>query len=185
MNTPTCDWCAGSGFVPDEIGSGVEGCPSCLQTGMGEVRIVLPSTRSHKFRAVVFDPARSRMVVTRGRKETAYRVEELPTAAGFDGRGFAVTREDGGGVYHTFVARNGQDNACTCAGSSYEASARANRRAYFEGRPHCQTEGCCHLDSALALLHAGWLDAEVPAELVGHVDPVRCPFETGGDDVTE
>ena len=83
------------------------------------------------------------LTIAQGRstKDVAtYRVEEVD-ANGADGRAFLLTRTGEELAYVVFLARNGQDDGCTCLGFHYG-----------KGRP------CKHVAAMKELLHAGDLD---------------------------
>lgn len=155
-----CDWCSGSGVEPlDE--SGVR-CLACDGAGFPPASGDLGPTRSHrKGRPFTYSPSRRRLVVTRGRAETAYTLTEIPVdRRGFDGRAWEVVREDTGEVRYAYVSRADDSHDCSCEGESYKAAERANGRAAADGRELVPTAGCVHLDACLVLSKAGWLDLD-------------------------
>jgi hypothetical protein len=161
-----CGLCEGEGIRTDDD-FGEMPCPGCDGTGAGgwlpPCEFLLPRTRTHKHRHVRFDPNAGRLRLTRGRTVTDYVVMEFPTGGGF-GRGFALEkqsdpRSDGvKAVYQLQCGTGGTAPSCDCAGDAYAASAKANGRAYDEGREVFPTLGCIHLDSVTALVRAGWFD---------------------------
>lgn len=82
------------------------------------------------------------------REVSNFRVEEIPTGNGFDGRGFLLHRSaaaiategsDADKYYGTFISRNGQDDHCSCRG--------------------CQAHGHCkHLTVLRQLVEGGHID---------------------------
>lgn len=92
------------------------------------------------------------LLIRKHKHEFRYTMTEIP--CGFDGRAFTLSRDTDGQVYCVFVARNGQDSNCDCAGF-----------AITSGDP---TGGRCkHLDAVRHLIGAGQLDhpeADQPGE---------------------
>jgi len=83
------------------------------------------------------------LLIRKGRSESVYDLAEFP--CGFDGRAFALIPDAGDDLYHVFVARNGQDSTCSCAGFTYTSDQPTGGR-------------CKHLDSIKALVDCGLLD---------------------------
>ena len=83
------------------------------------------------------------LLIRKGRSESVYDLAEFP--CGFDGRAFALIPDAGDDLYHVFVARNGQDSTCSCAGFTYTSDQPTGGR-------------CKHLDAVLHLLHEWQLD---------------------------
>jgi hypothetical protein len=113
---------------------------------------VLPATRSCKHRAVSWCPDHSELTIT-AKKVQRYTLREFRPDRGYGpGRAFKLTKGDGT-TYHLFVGPDG--SSCDCAGCSYEASGKADRR---HGDGGFGTKGCSHLDATECLLRNGWLD---------------------------
>jgi hypothetical protein len=100
--------------------------------------------------AIEFDPPT--LLIRKHKHEFKYTLAEFP--CGFDGRAFALTRDTDGQVYNVFVARNGQDSSCDCAGYSFTSNDPGGGR-------------CKHLGAIRHLMDAGRLDhpeADRPGE---------------------
>ena len=148
-----CFWCDGCCLEPDEDAGEIP-CLACSGSGVNTCEFVLLRSRTHKHRAIRFDPATSRLEVTQGRKVQWYTVVEFAGDPEY-GRAFALAKADGT-VYQLRCGSAGVD--CSCAGETYLASAKANQRAWEAGEAVYPTYGCCHLDALVPLLNAGWLD---------------------------
>jgi hypothetical protein len=70
--------------------------------------------------AIEYDPNGGVLLIRKGKCECLYTLAEFPT--GWDGRAFVVTRDADGEEYNVFVARNGQDSTCDCAGHTYTSN---------------------------------------------------------------
>jgi hypothetical protein len=91
--------------------------------------------------AIEYDPPT--LLIRKHEYEFLYTLAEIP--CGFNGRAFALTRDADGQVYSVFVARNGQDSTCDCAGFSVTSGEPTGGR-------------CKHLVAIRHLMDAGRLD---------------------------
>ena len=92
------------------------------------------------------------LLIRKAKRECLYAVAEFP--CGFDGRAFSLTRDTDGEVYNVFLARNGQDSTCDCAGFTYTSNEPTGGR-------------CKHLDAIRHLVEADRLSDprhDAPAE---------------------
>lgn len=155
----TCDWCAGTGGVPNEFHS-VETCPKCLGGKWNLIAFDLGATRTYqKGRPCLWNPGTGNLVATRNGKPTEYRVIEYEPDPldGYQGRAFTFGKLNRFGTcvvetYHVYVGKPGT-HKCTCTGFLAEASEKADKEAWKTGGvTHYQTWGCLHLDAALKLV---------------------------------
>lgn len=133
----------------------------------------LSPSRSAK-RAIVYDQATGVLAIATGTRCRRFVVEERYTPAGESGRVFRLTRVGGIGDDHdVLLATDRRASSCSCAGHSYEASEKANRRAAERGDAVVATLGCCHLDGIAFLIDQGWMP-----------DPRCCPDQDVGSTET-
>jgi len=90
---------------------------------------------------IEWDP-RGVLLIRKGKCEKLYDVYEFP--CGMDGRAFELAKDGAEDSYFVFLARNGQDSTCDCAGFTYTSNDPTGGR-------------CCHLDAIKALIDAGHL----------------------------
>jgi hypothetical protein len=115
--------------------------------------------------AIEYDPPT--LLIRKHEYEFLYTLAEIP--CGFHGRAFMLTRDTDGQVYNVFVARNGQDSTCDCAGFSFTSNDPTGGR-------------CKHLDAIRHLMDAGRLDhckADRPGE--PRPSPAQLAAEAGVD----
>lgn len=119
--------------------------------------IDLGPTRSHKSRAAGYDAAAGVLTITAGRRVQRYRVAPLAVDLGYgEGRGFRLTKLDGGDVYDVFLGAHVV--TCDCPAKTYGATVRADWRHHLAGDDsRFVTAGCCHADALLAVVAAGLL----------------------------
>jgi hypothetical protein len=150
-----CDWCAGQGFEPNEE-SALIPCLLCNGTGYATATGDLGASRSEKRRPYSYQPGCRRLTLGTGKRAASYTVAEFSPDREFPGRAFQLVKHAGGEVYSVLVGHEGV--ICDCAGKTYEASGKANYRAWLEDRDQFKTLGCRHLDAVHVLLMGGWLD---------------------------
>ncbi|WP_439627570.1 hypothetical protein [Gemmata sp.] len=151
-----CPWCHGSGVEPFEDGDAV-GCLACDGGGLVAARVQMVT--SHKFprpgaRRAVYEPGRCRLTITQGRTVERYALLPFPADAGF-GFAFAALK-DGETEPHTLRCGGRDGSDCSCGGTSFLSTERANERAWNEGRDTHPSAGCKHLDAVGPLVAAGW-----------------------------
>lgn len=115
--------------------------------------------------AIEYDPPT--LLIRKHRHEFLYTLAELP--CGFDGRAFTLTRDTDGQVYNVFIARNGQDSTCDCAGFTFTSDDPTGGR-------------CKHVDAIRHLIETGRLDhaeADRPGE--PWPSPEQLAADAGGD----
>lgn len=161
-----CRHCAGRGFQPTEDAT-LAPCVACEGHGWQCMAGDLGATRTYKTRPFLFNPGSGLLTVERNKKVERYTLKEFAPQMDFPARAFECVRETGvrsGEVYHLLASRGGI--TCDCAGRSYEATARANTRAYYEGGDQFASAGCVHADAVALLLRAGLFGtaADVPAD---------------------
>ncbi|VTT98893.1 ---NA--- : [Gemmataceae bacterium] len=161
-----CDWCAGVGYEPNEE-SALVPCMECDGGGWKVESIDLGPSRTYRERAVRFNPGTGSMSITRVKAKkpevTKYRLKEFaadPVPGAGPGRAFACENLTDGETHHLWVGRGTW--TCDCGAKAWEASARANSRAFHAGDRQYATAGCTHLDAVRALLAAGLLDLPRP-----------------------
>lgn len=148
-----CPECAGHGFVPD-LDLAISPCGECGGTGYRVAAGDLGPSHSETTRPYRYEPACRRLTLGKGRKLAAYTVSEFRPDG--PGRAFTVTKFATGEHYAVLISPAG--SSCDCAGKSYEASDKANWRAYHAGERTYRTLGCKHMDALHLLLREGWLD---------------------------
>jgi len=120
----------------------------------------LGPTKSYpKGRPFRWNPGTGELVVTRDRKQETYRVREIDAEKFPDDpplRGFAVSKDSTGELYHVLCGPSGC-LSCDCGASSWGASAKANNRARYAGGPTYLTAGCVHADFLELALREGML----------------------------
>lgn len=169
---PCCGWCGGAGVVWDDD-FGEVGCVNCDATGAGDwvapCELELAPTHTHKkpgARRAVYDPRVQRLRVIQGKKFETYTVFEFPGDS-VSGPCFHLVKlaedgkpeEDETGnpvVYDLSAGRP----SCDCPGFTYEASRKADRRAFEAGGDLYGGFGCKHVDAMVPLLKAGWFDLQ-------------------------
>lgn len=169
--SPRCGWCNGTGEQDDED-CGQIACYGCAGSGEGDwvpaCEFVLNPMHAHPKpgqRVAVYDPSRSRLSITLRKKVEHYTVFEIDAAPGF-GRGFQLFKVDAKGAP---VEENGRPvtrefqtgpdgTTCSCQGGDYLSNAKANQRAWEDGRDVHPSYGCKHADAMVPLMKAGWLD---------------------------
>lgn len=149
-----CCACEGVGLVPCPEG-GVGECPLCGGSGYACLVADLGPTHSERRRPLLYDPAARLLTLGYGARRQTYAVSEFRPDG--EGRAFRLAKQGGETVY-ACLANPPREFLCDCAGQSYEASERANRRAHYDGRAVYGTYGCRHLDALALLLKGGWLD---------------------------
>lgn len=160
-------------------------CGACNGSGFEPAEFVLARTRTHAVRRCVWlpwpvHPAAPHLPLvgigrggvlwvrqsrTAGSRPTNsyYAVREFRCEHA--GRAFRVAKarsvsdaSAGSEAVHETKLGAGLGATCTCEGATYEASAKANGRAWEAGDDLHPTLGCVHLDALHALLTAGRLD---------------------------
>src|SRR5689334_9208401 len=120
----------------------------------------LAATRSSKHRGYRWtpcDPATGcpctgRLVIDTAKKREEYSlVEIIPSPHYEPGRAFKFVKADGE-VYHVFLAVRRELSTCDCAGFTYEATRKSDRR-YGQ---RSDSLGCKHLDTLVSLVWNGW-----------------------------
>ena len=98
------------------------------------------------------------LAIATGTRCRRFVVEERYAPAGESGRVFRLTRVGGIGDDHDVeLMTDRRLSTCSCAGHSYEASEKANRRAAERGDAVVATLGCAHLDAIAYAIDSGWL----------------------------
>lgn len=171
-----CENCGGSGYEPH---ADFLCCLPCGGTGYAQVAGDLGPTRSRKSRPYSYQPGPAGcgvLTLTEGVRNPVkirYLVEEFTPDGAFPGRAFRLTKAGGPDVYSVFLCADGHGNVCDCAGKSYEATAKADQRAWErrEAARVGRSLGCKHLDALLTLLRGGHLEpeADVP-DIVSSAD---------------
>jgi hypothetical protein len=117
---------------------------------------VLYPTRTERHRGIEWTPCppgcpcTGVLAIVGGRKSTRYALTEFPAAGG---RAVRLTKPGGAESYDVFLSSDRKSGTCTCAGFTYEATRKADRRHGDRYR----TLGCKHLDALDALVENGWL----------------------------
>lgn len=123
----------------------------------------LPASRTHQHRGIRWTPCEptarcacsGRLEILQGSKgrSTVYTLTLFP--CDWNGTAARLDKADGSEHYSVYVAHDGQERRCDCAGFEYAAKERADSR--HRNTAHRDTAECKHIDALLALLANGWI----------------------------